>query len=167
MMNDPQVLIDEVTGEVIEQDYTPDYLPAIGRTIRALQRKAGDIGSYRKAEVNRINEICNDRVERLQAQIAHFMDIAKQLTGDKKRLEYPGIGVFRFRKLPPKSDRSEWDSFTPDQQKAVAASMPNLFEVIEEVKPKTVEIKKALKDSEVPGWSLGYQSEKFEFKEES
>lgn len=163
---EPQALIDELTGEVIEQDYTLEYLPAIGRTIRAIQRKADSIEEYRKAELNRINEICNSRVERLEAQVKHFMDIAERLVGDNKRLEYPGIGVFRFRKLPPKSDRSEWDSFTLDQQKAVAASMPDLFEVIEEVKPKTVEIKKVLKDSEVPGWSLGYQAEKFEFKGE-
>ena len=163
---EPQALIDELTGEIVEQDYTLEELPAIGRTIRALQNKADSINEYRKAEVSRINEICNHRVAGLESQISHFMTIAERLIGDKRKIDYPGIGVFRFRKLPPKSDRSEWDAMPLDQQKAIAASYPDLFEVIEEVKPHTIEIKKVLKESEVPGWSLGFQAEKFEFKGE-
>jgi len=164
---EPQALIDELTGEIVEQDYTLEELPAIGRTIRALQQQVDEWQNYKRSEIEKIRASTDFKIERLHKQVEYLIGLANHLMGDKKKIEYPGIGCFRRRKQLPTPIREQWDAMSLDEQKAVAANYPDLFTVVEEVKPETVKIRGVVSaGQDVPGWSVEFRDDKLEFKGE-
>ena len=89
----------------------------------------------------------------------------------KNKLEYPGIGIFRFRKLPDSVDSSEYDTWD-DEKKAIIWKHfddTGIFKKKIIVTPVKKEIKKLLADKNsetLSGFKLITGKTKFEYKGE-
>ena len=109
------------------------------------------------------------RKEHYDKQESFFLAAAKdklESTGEKK-LEYPGLGAIRFRKMPVVVDTAEYDALDDDKKHEVQSKFRDLFRVKQTVSPDKKAIKAVLDGgSRIDGFDLRYQADKIEFVEE-
>lgn len=173
-METTQEYIDDLTGEVIEtapDRITLEELPKFGRLIASQRKHIDHLKSPRpdctckycnvKREFVKLQEIITKHTVKCEETIEHFTGISQQLMDSigKDKIEYPGLGRFRYRKMPVRMEI--------DDDIAVSTLDEQFVKVIHEVEPDTKAIKDHLKSGGiVPGFSLVEQPPKFEFKEE-
>ena len=163
------VLIDPETGEITANKTIVTHdLPKIARIITALQRHRGIIEQYMKDEIERIAVTCTRKTDQYDKQIAFFIGISQahmEEVGEKK-LMYPGIGTFRWRKLPDKVNTDKFDELEDAEKRAFATTYPDFVRT--KVDPNRKEVMTRFKaGTEVPNlFTVQPGGERFEFKEE-
>jgi len=155
-------LIDEQTGEIIEGSFdavnailvgdanapTVESLPKILRALRAVERQMDMVKAYREAEQERINALCQQKLERLTLQYVTLKGLSFQMlrASGQKRLDYPGLGVVRFGSTRESVNTEKWDALTPDEKKARKDTMWSCLTVKETIAPNKPEIMKQIKN---------------------
>lgn len=141
--------VDEETGEILVPegaDPKTETLPRLARAMVTLKRRIAMIEAYRKAEVERITASCDNRAAKLAEQLTYLEQTANgvfSVVGEKK-LEYPGLGVFRLSKTRVSVDSSDFDSWGKDLRDRLAAADETLFRSKTVYSPDKDAIKKAL-----------------------
>ena len=167
-------LVDMETGEVLgpyELDKTAviEDLPKYARTIRAGDNRIAMIEKYRTEEVERIKAICDAKIDKLKLTRRFFAEIAERLmkTAGKKRLEYPGLGTFRFGVSLKSVNTEEYDDMPDDMQTSLQSTHHGWFRKKITVAPDKKKITVALEGGEeILGFSLNRPHETFTFKAE-
>ena len=165
-----ELLIDPETGE-ITGDITPEIvaLPNLARTLRALMKRAQMIEDFRAAEMNRINECCQHKLNQIYNnadRITEMARVAVRSTGEKK-VEYPGIGFFRFGTTRESIDDSEYQDMTDDEKKKLWNNYQGCFRSTTTTKPDKKWIKGSIESgSDVPGFTIKAKEETFTFHKE-
>jgi len=143
-------LFDPETGEVIEQDRTIviEDLPKMLRSLRAIERRKEMILDYLKTEVERLTHACNRKMEGLNNSREYLASRAEVLLSEtgQRKLEYPGLGVVRYRKKPDTVSTEGWDEMDETTRAKYTDSHYSLFKITRIVKPIKAEIKKRLPD---------------------
>jgi hypothetical protein len=126
-------------------------------------------------EYERSRAVVESRMTKLAQQKEQLMARAEYLLNEsgEKRLGFPGIGIFRMRKIPASVDRHAYDDMTTDEQVIIQDAHPELFKRTLTVKPIIADIAARLKaaasgtpDMELEGFTLNIPDDKFEFKSE-
>ncbi len=99
----------EIEGEA--RPLTNNDLPLIARQMRALESRIGAIKDFRNQEIDRIGSICTEKIDRLMKQMSYFEKLARRMVEQipNRRVEYPGLGIFRFHKLPDKVNGEKFE----------------------------------------------------------
>lgn len=163
----------EVEGE--ERLLITEDLPLIARQMRALYSKIEMIKLFRDKEAERIMSVCTEKMVRLEKQVTYFESLAEQLVREipDRKVDYPGLGRFRFRKMPDKVDVSDYDAMSDDEKLSVRNRHQGCFRVKTTVTPDKRKIKGLLddiaagkSDAQIEGFQVQVGGEKFEFKPE-
>ena len=191
MATEESLLIDEETGEIIGEvgpDATTEVLPKLARAIRAMTWRKKTIEEYRDGEIDRILSICNQKVDKLQEQIDYLTSQAKGIMdaegysyedAKKRKLEYPGLGKFRFGVTRQTVVDDGWDEFTEEKKEGQYRQFLGVIAKCIEFKPDKREILLLLQGDNIetndgdvigrrmiPGFTLSEQTETFTFKPE-
>lgn len=161
------------TGEIEGEERPLDNkdLPLIARQMRALKNRIETIESFRNQEAERIMSICTEKMIRLENQFIYFEELARRMVANtpKRRVEYPGLGVFRYRKMPDKVNTDGYDEMNDEQKLDVQMTDKGCFKRVVTVTPIKKEIMTRFKDDfqvAPAGFTIEVGGEKFEFKAE-
>lgn len=167
-------LVDMETGEVVDafklgQTTVIEDLPRYARALRALEARVEMVKKYRAEETERIQAICDQKVTKFE-ETKHFLTtIASGLMKEagKERLEYPGLGTFRFGMSLVSVNTDEYDSFMPVEKESFQSANVGWFRTKTTIAPDKKKIKATLDSGEpVQGFSLNQKHETFGFKVE-
>ena len=166
-----ELFIDPDTGEITATDHelSVAVLPKMARSLRAIERQMEMVAEFRKDELSRISESCDHKINKLRERAATLTSLAQTIaksTGEKK-LEYPGIGYFRFGTTREAVDDSDYQAM-PDDEKA---KLHNNYQGCFRSKTVTTPDKKWIKGSieqgqPVPGFVIKDKEETFTFHKE-
>ena len=163
------VQIDETTGEVMSEqgeDLKLRRLPSLGRAMRRVQDDIEFNDAYRRAEIERINGLCrlkDDRLRRHMKYLRQAAEAAFTQTGEK-RLEYPGLGIYRYSKTRVTVDAETWDAMPADERDRIAKENATFFREKTTVAPDKKAILDYLSmDGKVPGFTLRGGDREFDF----
>ena len=136
----------EVEGE--EKQLVTKDLPLVARQMRALISRIETIKAFRDQEAERIMSVCTDKMVRLEKQVIYFEYLAERMVEELsgQKVEYPGIGRFRFRKMPDKVDTNTYDQMTDDEKLHVQNQHIGCFTVKTLITPDKKAIKALLID---------------------
>ena len=171
---DDHLEVDPETGEITGEDHelVLDDLPKIARQMRALSAHADLIGKYEEDELMRIREYCHDKVARIIKQYEFFEVIAERMLAQsmQKKIEYPGLGKFRFVKQREKVDATEYDAMSDAEKLHVQNERKGFFNTKITVTPDKKAIKTQLElvatgqsAVNIDGFRIARPDEKFEF----
>lgn len=171
---DDHLEVDTETGEIVAEAYEleSDDLPKIARQMRALAGQAAIIGKYQSAEILRITDFCDHKAMRLTKQYEYYEQVAQRILeqSGQKKIEYPGLGTLRFRKMPEKVDTSAYDAMSDAEKLHVQNERKGYFNTKTTVTPDKKAIKAQLRlfeagESEVDirGFKVIRPPDKFEF----
>lgn len=108
------------TGEIEGEDHqlVTKELPLIARQMRALNSRIEAIKAFRDQEAERIMSVCTEKMVRLEKQVLYFEYLAEQMVKEmpNQKVDYPGIGKFRFHKMPDKVDTATYDQLTDSEK---------------------------------------------------
>lgn len=166
----PEILEEEMAaippGTVINKD----NLHLAARALGALDSRVAMIEKYRADEVGRINEFCNQRINRYTERIAYLLDSVKLAmeSGGARKAEFPGLGKFSFVKGREAVDDSTYGDMSTEEQSKVQAEWPGLFRTTVKVAPDKKAILSWIKESGEmpPGFGIRPATEKFTFKKD-
>jgi len=167
--------IDMETGEILEdqvQNIGEADLSKLARAIRAIDYKVAMIDDFVEQEVSRIKDVAGAKRQKLTDSRAQLLKFAENelITLGHKKEDLPGIGTFRFRRLPERVDTIEFDEMAERDQESIIVTSPGLFKNVPETwRPNKAEIKKFLKrldGNSAKGFRLVRDPDKFEFKGE-
>lgn len=172
---DERFRVDPETGEIIDSDpsLTVD-LPLVARRMRELSDSIESFNVYRTEELNRIAESCDAKIDRLNKQMLFWQNQAEVVmtkTGEKK-IEYPGLGTFKYVKSRDRVVTEKYDVAGPAVQQAIQADEPEWFNVKTTVTPDKKTIKNLLKNADhdntkiLDYFSIKNDGEKLTFKPE-
>jgi len=136
----------EIEGE--ERPLVIKELPLIARQMRALNSRIEAIKVFRDQEAERIMSVCTDKMIRLEKQVIYFEYLAEQMVKEmpEQKIEYPGIGRFRFRKMPDKIDTTTYDQMTDEEKLHVQNHYKGCFNRKVSITPDKKAIKALLTD---------------------
>ncbi len=187
------VEVDPVTGEILPtlaDNVDADSLANFGRWIKSKQRALAHLNNPRPAsdcqcencnlarEIEKLLEIDQQRRERLEYEVKEQLALAESFVAatGQKVVNHPGIGRFRFRKLPDKLDRSKYEGLTDHQRTELHTERQGHFPREVVYKPDwkriTAEVKGGtfghdLRNPELNGlFSMIVGEDRFEFKPE-
>ncbi len=187
------VEVDPVTGEILPtlaDNVDADSLANLGRWIKSKQRALDHLNNPRPAsecqcencnlsrEIRKLDEIHQQRRERLVFDIKEQLVLAGGFVAatGQKVVNHPGIGRFRFRKLPDKLDRSKYEGLTDQQRTELHTERQRYFRYEQEVridwKQLTSDVKDGtyndnLRNPDLNGlFSMITGADRFEFKPE-
>jgi len=178
------LVIDTSTGEVIGfadggatlrlTELKVEELPRILRAVRSLERRQEMIQKYARQESDRIMVACQSKMNKLGQQVSYLSSTAERMLSQigERKMEYPGLGVVRWRKVPASVDTSKFDELDLPDKFSLGAPGNVLSDYLRTkttITPDKAAIKKALKTDELRGaveslFSLTEPGDKFEFK---
>lgn len=187
------VEVDPVTGEILPtlaDNVDVDSLANFGRWIKSKQRALDHLYNPRPAincqcencnlgrECRKLEEIYRERGLKLENEIEEQIAMAEgfvMATG-KKVINHPGIGRFRFRRLPDRLDRSKYEALTDSHRLELHTNLQGYFPRVTTHKPDwkriTAEVKEGTFVSNLPNpdlnnlFSMVPGEDRFEFKPE-
>lgn len=182
-MND---IIDYETGEIFDEARVDalavavadlpalqDFSWRVGRAIAHLdKRDATSAIANINREIERLTEIRNRMQSVVEARRSYLLEKVRAAMEAHAvdKLQLPGVGVFRYRKLPPSVEEDSeltFDSLSPEDKRRVCEGHPDHFGITEVYKPDKRAILASLKEGkEVPFFHLRDSIAKFEFKSE-
>ncbi len=167
-------LVDMETGEVVDafelgKTTVIEDLPRYARALRALEARTEMVKKYRAEETERIQAICDAKITKF-AETQHFLtSIASGLMKEsgKDKLEYPGLGTFRFGMSKVSVNTDEYDALPDDKRDAFQSANVGWFRKKTTIDPDKKKIRATLESKEpVQGFSLNKKHETFTFKVE-
>lgn len=164
-----QLLVDPETGEVLASDPSEADLPKLARAIRSHQRKIEKYGEFGRQQVEQITRSVERAVERERQTIEILHQKAKLIVSamDGQKAVMPGIGRFRFRKMPVSVDDTAYQGLPEELQLSVRSAHEDLFKTKTTVTPDKKAIKAFLQTgADVTGFALTSPEDVFEFKED-
>ena len=173
-----EINVDPETGEimgepVVEGDILTVHLPRIARRLNIEKKQYENRITALQQEINRLQEIAQRYKQQYEKKESYLLDMVKGIMEEnqKNKLEYPGIGIFRFRKLPDSVDSSEYDTWDNEKKLFYGEQFldVNLFKKKIIITPNKKEIKKLLADKNsetLSGFKLITGKTKFEYKGE-
>ena len=174
-MNEPALNLDEFvdpeTGEILETEnkIVLEDLPKIARSLQTQTMRMAVIKKFRDDEVARITAHCDRKTETLQGSFDYLLGMAKTLMAgaDKKRLEYPGLGVLKFGTTRESVDTSGYDDLPDEEQEELQADWPSLFRIKTTVSPDKKAIMATIREgAQFIGFKVNEKRETFIFKAE-
>lgn len=169
------LVIDPETGEIMEEIRNLETvdLPLIARQMSSIQFEVDRIETFRNQEAERILAIGLAKIVQLEKQYNFFQGKAHLLfdiSEERKRLEYPGLGVFRYRKMRERIDATVYDAMTDDEKLHVQNERKGCFIKKTTITPDKKAIKAQLElvakgesEVDVDGFRIVCSPDKFEF----
>lgn len=150
-------IIDPETGEIIDQSMTEtgfnglasiaDTLRRMNNALKHMERRRDEAISVLRARIEQAELSHNNKTKGISERIAYLSMVAQELfrqTESGRRLvDYPGIGRFRFRKMPDRVFTDIFDKMDNQQKLEIANANPGLVKAEVNFKPVKAEIKKA------------------------
>ena len=171
----PELNIDPDTGEIIDfaTEVVVADLPKMARGLRYRQAEIKRLSDYRDKEVNRIVESVDHKINKISTQMAFVENRARELmrtTGEKK-LEYPGLGFFRFGQTRVKVDDTAYYEMSDVERDALYVMWSDNtvppFKTKTTITPDKKVIKEIIdKFGDISGFTLTEPEETFTFKPE-
>lgn len=169
-------LVDLETGEVVDALATAladktviEDLPRYARALRTIEARMDVVRKYRAEETERIQAICDQKTDKFEDTKRILTSTVKGLmesTG-KERLDYPGLGTFKFGLSRESVNTDEYDDLPDDEKDIFQSTNCGWFHKKTTVTPDKKKIKATLDSGEaVPGFSLNRRHETFAFKVE-
>lgn len=159
-------IIDPQTGEIISSDPREDDLPRIARALKSINRKIDRAEEMRRQQIEQINADFDNYVQQRETTRDILLQKARLLVEQTEDQKYKvgGVGTFRFRKLPPKVDDTDYrEVLTEIEIQHLHKDMPQYFVTKVAVSPDKKAIKEALANGEqIPGFSLPEREPVFE-----
>ena len=170
-------LVDLETGEVLDALSTAladkaviEDLPRYARALRTIEARMAMIKKYQDEETERIQAICDAKLDKFADSKRILVSTAERLMkgSGSEKLDYPGLGVFRFGLSRESVNDDTWaENFDDDMKDIIQKQHPSLIDVRRILKPDKKAIKAELKEGkEIPGFSLNRKHETFTFKVE-
>jgi len=167
-------LVDMETGEVVDpfglgQKAVIEDLPRHARTLRVIESRMDMIKRYRMEETERIQAICDAKIAKFEETQRFFKGLASTLmrAASKERLDYPGLGTFKFGYSRESVNTDEYDNLPENEKNVFETANAGWFRTKITITPDKAKIKATLDSREpVPCFSLNQKHETFTFKAE-
>lgn len=165
--------VDPETGEILDlkEELVIKDIPLIGRHLAAIESRINTIDSYERDELERIQVICEIKRDKLQEQHSRALSRAEVLmkeTGET-RLDYPGLGVFRFGQSRESVNDTAYGEMSEEGRTELHMQFPKLFRRKTTVLPNKKEIMATAQAGVLPtpGFLINPKHETFTFKAEA
>ena len=159
--------IDPETGEIKDNfTFKADHLPMIARQVRAIDGNINTIRKYMQDECNRIVAHCEAKINSLeQSREFLIMKALPFVPMDQRKLDLPGIGVFKWKKGSEIVDSRGYDDLEEGAKCRTQGNYEECFRTKTTVTPDKNAIKVTLKNGgKVPGFMLYRKADHFDFK---
>lgn len=171
-LNETLLGVDLETGEILDPGAKTraEDLPRVARWIRRAEKEEARLLEYAKTEVARIAECTQVAIDKIKTQKSYFLLRAEDLmrSTDDKKLQYPGLGTFKFGSTKESVNDDEYEAMDDDAKSQLQFAWSGIIHRKEIMVPDKRAIMAQIKNfqSDVPGFSINEKRPTFGFKAE-